>query len=178
MIVVVAWLASIGVASAQPGEAPGFAFRFDGGPSRIETAPNGRFEQEVYIVIETINDPLEPAERGAQGWSFSISGYESRILDVSLDGTVSASIDDDPPGLLDAGFSTSSVGDGDHNLNECEGRQGAVGAVVLSFIRPVTLPLDQIVPVARVTIGGRGPDEIGVPQAASLRFVDGCAGHG
>lgn len=89
---------------------------------------------------------------GAQGWSISISSEGCAITDVTTDGTVSADVDEG--GLRDGGFDATELTGNrtefcpdddptpppDNDTRPCEGNEGAVSAVVLSFQLPITLP--------------------------------------
>lgn len=157
----------------QGGDDPTFTFLLSPQPDVVDVAAAGEFRLEYDLSIRAENDPTQD---GAQGWSLSLTSDGVEVADITLDGTVAASIKDDPPGLLDGGFSIAEIGES--GFDACEGKIGAISAVVLSFVNPVTLPPEGEVVVARLGVVGRGPGTAGETRAASVYYVDGCGGIG
>ncbi|MEM7262427.1 MAG: dockerin type I repeat-containing protein, partial [Planctomycetota bacterium] len=100
------------------------------------------------------------------------------IADITVQGTVAADVNDDPPGLRNTGFEKSE-------LTEGEGNEGAVSAVVLSFTMPITLEATGDAVIARITLAGSvevpAADAVAVGDildAGRVAFVDGRQGSG
>ncbi len=116
---------------------------------------------------------------GVQGWSLSIALEGDAVLSkATTTGTVGASYEDDVPGLRRSGFERTEVVDPERDDGTgCGQGEGAVSAVVLSFIEPVTLA-----PTGTATVLGL---EVSVPDGSEgaslegvLRWQDGLAGAG
>jgi hypothetical protein len=164
-------------AAAQAGEPtpPQFAFSVCTCPSVIERTAGQPFTLDVELCLTqtTMGEP----NVGAQGWSLSVAADGVEITRITTQGTAAARFDADPPGLrrLES-FEKSEVARG--GIDECTDRSGAISAVTLSFIEPVTLPPESTVTVARITVEGDAPAEVGASLMASVVFVDGCGGSG
>ncbi len=79
---------------------------------------------------------LSTAVEGVQGWSLSVEYQgDCEIAGGTTDGTVGASVANNPPGLRDSGFEKTELAPPEKNA----GRTGVVSAVVLSFTEPVYL---------------------------------------
>jgi hypothetical protein len=147
-----------------------FAYRIDG-PSELalpelDVAVRG----EYVVAMVPLGEARESRFGGAQGWSLSVAAERCKIVTATVAGTAGASRFDDPPGLRTSGFEvTELAASGD--------LRGAVSAVVLSAVEPITLPIDRPSPVCRLTVeasvpaGGRD----GIPR---LAFIDGLRGSG
>jgi hypothetical protein len=135
------------------------------------------FDVPLEAPADEVEEGLASAgAAGAQGWSLSLGGVGVSVSSVTVAGTVAAEVSDDPPGFRDGGFEHSEVHSG--GIDDCEGLHGVVSAVVLSCVQPVTLPPLGDAVVARITVEGEGPSEVGMSAPASLLFVDGCGGSG
>ncbi|MHC4745403.1 MAG: LamG domain-containing protein, partial [Planctomycetota bacterium] len=90
----------------------------------------------------------------AQAWSISVTGENCTIVDATTQGTVGADIHDNPPGLRNTGYEATELTSGPDN-------EGAVSAVVLSFVLPVTLdpatgPHDLLKLTVEATVPAKG----------------------
>lgn len=112
---------------------------------------------------------LESGAPGAQSWGISITSRGCRFTSVTTRGTAGAEADDDSPGLRTTGFeSTQLLGPEYYDDPKIEG--GVVSAVVLSFLRPISLdPGDSPHDVLRITVEGSLPDGGGCREC-DLRF--------
>ena len=90
----------------------------------------------------------------------SIAADGLRIVRGTVQGTAAAAVTDDPPGLRDGGFEMTA-------LTVHEGIRGVVSAVVLSYQKPIELPVEGTHRVLRVDVQIDGRDETGL---AALRF--------
>jgi len=90
-------------------------------------------------------------EHGAQGWHINFDTRGTRLVDVTVEGTVAASVTDHPPGLRDEGFVNITF-----FTNEFppEFRQGVACSVVLSIKKSVTLPVEGTATVLALTLEG------------------------
>ncbi len=139
---------------------------------------------EVDVVLSTAENPSET--HGAQGWSISVASENVVIDAITTDGTVSAV--DTAGGLRNTGFekseTTMAAGDG----SECVGLNGAVSAVVLSFVADITLPPVGDAVIAKLTVSGGDfpvPEPLLVEEdpsvtvgSARVFFANGCQGLG
>jgi hypothetical protein len=134
------------------------------------------------VVIEAVGQMtpggLDAGQPGAQGWSISMSSVGWAITGVTTAATIAANFNDDPPGLRNTGFEVSELTTRARAGSGCEGRNGAVSAVVLSFIMPITLPPLDTVDIIRVTLEGECPAVQGEPVECCVEYVDGCQGSG
>jgi len=163
---------------AQSSMGPQFALSLSPCPSALEYGPGLEFEQTFDAVLTT-TDNVDSLD-GAQGWSISLSATNLEVVGITTRGTVAAKITDDPPGLMDDGFNKTELAtplDG-QDEHPCAEGNGAVSAVVLSFVKPVTLPPEGDALIARVTVKGLAPADVGSTTAVSLFYVDGCRGAG
>ncbi|MEM7233974.1 MAG: FG-GAP-like repeat-containing protein, partial [Planctomycetota bacterium] len=145
-------------------QARDFAFVLEG-PDQLGGAP-GTFAGGAYTA--SIETWIEGLDEGVQGWSMSV-GLEGpgAVVWATTDGTAGANVDQG--GLRYAGFESTQVVEGDGT--------GAISAVVLSYVRPNTLPMDERVPVLRLGVEWLMPD----PSAeidARVAFIDGLRGTG
>lgn len=159
-------LARVGLAQ------PSFDLSWDA-PALVEGAPGST------VAIEAVGRMTPGGElqgEGAQGWSISFSGDGCTITNATTAGTAGADVNDDPPGLRDTGFEVTQLTTDARPGSGCEGRDGGVSAVVLSFIMPITLPPDQPSDIVRASF------EATVPPAGcvvcDIEYVDGCRGGG
>lgn len=152
---------------------PDFTFSFSECGFRDLGPPGTQFDREFDIRIAAQNSP---DGSGARSWSMSIVCEGAEIVDITVARTFAASVDDDPPGLRSGGFERSELAT--RGIGLCEGKSGAVTAVVLSFGDPITLPPEGTARVARIGVEGTFPDEPGAVAEASLAFADGCIGSG
>jgi hypothetical protein len=150
------------------GQAVAFDFELSGACGQTFSGPEGA---SVGALLDCVLRPRSnPSGVGAQGWSMSMAADGARIADITTEGTVSAAVSDNPPGLRNNGFEKSELTVG-------PGNEGAVSSVVLSFTVPVTLP--PLVPsvVARIRVEGVAP-AIGACRTARVYYVDGLTGSG
>jgi hypothetical protein len=152
---------------------PTFLFSFQPCAPGLVAPPERSFSRTIDAVITTSDNP--DAEDGAQGWSMSVSAEAVELVDITTAGTLSAPVEEG--GLRDNGFEKSELAD--RGYGDCEGRtNNALSAVVLSFVRPVTLPPEGAARVARVTISAAAPAGIGQSVTARILYLDGCQGSG
>ncbi len=112
----------------------------------------------------------EDNEENVQGWSISLSANNLNIDSITTAGT-------DAEALFMGGFEkseTTPVEGGGPSRDECEGRNGAVSAVVLSFTMPIVLPSGDS-SIASLEVSGIIPDGEG---EASIAPANGCRGSG
>lgn len=122
------------------------------------------------------NDPNDPPNAGAQGWSLGIE-HNPAELTITNDtypttsGTVAGDVNDG--GIRSTGFEKTEIVDPARN----GGRAGLVSAVVLSFTMPIVLDAtqDQSILRARYVVaegaGGEG-------FSSEINFTDGLIGAG
>ncbi|MEM7263050.1 MAG: dockerin type I domain-containing protein [Planctomycetota bacterium] len=108
---------------------------------------------------------------GAQGWSISVKNNGAELNEVTVQGTVAADVNDDPPGIRNTGFEVTEKVDPARN----EGQQGFVSALVLSFIMPITLPTNQVDTIAIATYTATVGD---AESTVELKFESGLVGSG
>ena len=117
---------------------------------------------------------------GAQGWSISLAAEGGTITGITTDGTAAAMEADG--GLRGGGFekseTTSESGVATGGNNDCEGLNGAVSAIVLSFESPVTLDAEGSAVIARIDVEAAAPDSHGDCNGVEVFFADGCRGAG
>jgi hypothetical protein len=77
-------------------------------------------------------------DTGVQGWSLSVAVSVGAIVNVTTDGTAAA--DHPMGGLRNTGFEVSELTTMSEGGSQCDGLNGAVSAVVLSFVMNITLP--------------------------------------
>jgi hypothetical protein len=95
-----------------------------------------------------------------------------RVVAATTDGTAGAEA---PEGVRRNGFEKTAITQSAAPGSECDGRSGAVSAVVLSFSDPVTLdPGDSPHDIIRVVVAGETPPQPGDCTDGSIAFVDGC----
>jgi hypothetical protein len=179
------WLAALLLVVRAPSACPAddepiFELSFDG-PRTVAASPGTVFQREFLALLTTRDNP-DP-NRGAQGWSISLTSDGVDIVNITTKGTIAATTEDDPPGLRDPehSFELSELGQSLHTSGPCEGRVGAVGAVVLDMNQspqPVTLPAEGTVTIARLIVQGTAPASPGQVSTAAIYFLDGCAGSG
>jgi len=136
-------------------------------------------------LTEAGNDTVD----GAQGWSISVSSDGVAITSITTDGTVAADVNDDPPGLRNTGFGVSETTTAFREGGECAG-DGAVSAIVLSFVMNITLPVNESSNIAKIETAGSADApavelteetvdcERVTAEVASISFVQGCQGAG
>lgn len=98
---------------------------------------------------------------GAQGWSMSLTAENAAIVSITTAGT-------DVDALFSGGFNKTETTSG-------VGNEGAVSAIVLSFVEERNLPTDRASTLAKIDVKATIPDPAG---AATLRYVDGRRGSG
>lgn len=155
----------VGTASAQPT----FDLAVAGGGDVVGGA--GVQSIELTCTMEQGGD----AEGGAQGWSISLTGDGcAAITAITTDGTLAADVSQG--GIRNTGFEKSEVTNGAGAGSDCEGLNGAISAVVLSFTMPITLPSDSVNDIAQlavdVTISEDGDN------TGTVSYTNGCQGVG
>ena len=111
----------------------------------------------------------EPTDAvGAQGWSISVTADEATITAISLDDT-------DTLALFSGGFKVSQTTEASRAGSACEGKLGAVSAIVLSYTEPITLDPAKVSTIAKLSVETTIPAGSGT---AVLRYADGCQGKG
>ncbi|MCC7483294.1 MAG: hypothetical protein IT541_17410, partial [Hyphomicrobiales bacterium] len=116
-------------------------------------------------------DPADPVHTGfgAQGWSISMSAEGAAISAITTAGTAT-------PEYYSGGFNKTQITTAAGAGTPCEGKNGAVSAIVLSFTDGNVLPLNQSYQVAQITVDGFTiPTGTGT---ARLVYVSGCQGAG
>ena len=134
------------------------------GPSRVDAITGSPSATPVYAQLH-----LLPGADPVQGWSVSISS-SCEVALATVEGTVGADVNDDPPGQRNVGFErTEIVAPG-----QMEG-YGAVSTVVLSFAMPITLdPTEAPYRILRLdTIAEPEPEPDGSCSECALSYSDG-----
>lgn len=150
-------------------QSPSFALSFDA-PAFQEGPAGTSVAYEAVGKLTTSG--LASADPGAQGWSLSMAAEGGSIVSVTTAGTDAAVI-------FDSGFNKTQLTTG-------AGNEGAVSAVVLSLLNPVTLPPMGSASIIRLTVEATAPeplvDPAGDPSCEPLlsrvSFVDGRTGSG
>ena len=128
-------------------------------------------------VLTTSNNP---GDAGAQGWSISVAAEGGTITGITTDGTVGADVAQG--GLRSVGFekteTTERSGVTPGGANDCDGLRGAVSAVVLSFVNPVTLEAEGSAVIAKVDVAAEIPGVPGDCSEVNVFYGDGCRGAG
>jgi len=131
---------------------------------------------DVGCVLSTSNNDLD---EGAQGWSISVAAEGAVINSITTDGTVGADVAQG--GMRSVGFekseTTTRSGVTPGGGNGCEGLDGAVSAVVLSFVNPITLDANGSETVAIISVSSNFPG-VGESSDINVFFADGCRGAG
>lgn len=118
------------------------------------TTLGGPAEAEEYYLCTLKH---EGGGKGVPGWSLSMTAEGASLLAIDLVGTTTEQ-------LFAGGFEKSEVTTG-------AGNEGAVSAIILSFMTDVTLPVDASSSLARIRVrGGPGP--------FTLKYIDGRRGVG
>ena len=146
---------------------------FGGCSDQVSGEPGENYSSTIDCTLTASNNEFGV---GAQGWSVSIAAEGTTISSITTDGTAGADVADG--GLRSVGFeksqTTSEAGAG----SACEGFNGAVSAVVLSFTMPVTLRAEGTSVIAKIDVGGRLPADAGSCSAGSVFYANGCQGAG
>ncbi|HLU49185.1 MAG TPA: hypothetical protein VK116_13910 [Planctomycetota bacterium] len=160
------------LALADDVEPPAFSFRFEPASLRFEGPPGATHQMEALLILSTGESALG---LGAQAWTMSIVADGVELTSISLDGTVAASFDDDPPGLRQkTGFARAELR---YTAPECDEFPHATTTVALSLANPrVTLPPDGDAIVGQIELHGAFPEELGATRTATLSFSDACIG--
>jgi len=142
-------------------------------PERVDVAPGGTARFEAVGVLTTSG--LEAGSPGAQGWAVSLVADDCALVGITTDFTASADVS--AGGLRDTGFAVAELTNRSGPGTPCDGRAGAVSAVVLSFVMPITLPAVGPADIFRVEVEA-SDDPTGVRCACSLAYANGCQGSG
>ena len=154
------------------GQDTSFGFGGDACGGRVRADPGSTVTSTIDCVLTTENNP---SDRGVQGWSLSIAGDGLLITDITVEGTAGAQ--GNQGGFVKSETTDRSGIPGGGAANDCEGKLGAVSAVVLSFVSPVTLAANGSETVAIITTEGTAP-AAGEESTGSVAYADGCRGVG
>ncbi|MBI4602778.1 MAG: hypothetical protein HY721_12545 [Planctomycetes bacterium] len=149
-----------GVVSAQSTFSLGFS-----GPT-LHSGNAGQAWSGDYnaTLTSALADLVQP---GAQGWSLSMSADNAEITAIAFEGS-------EAEGSFSGGFKKTELTTTAKAGSGCEGKNGAVSAIVLSFTEDRRLGAGAI-GIAKITAGGTIPAGGG---SARLLYVDGCRGAG
>ena len=143
----------------------------------VEGAAGDPIGGDFGCVLSTENNGLD---EGAQGWSISVAAEGAVINSITTDGTVGADVAQG--GMRSVGFEKSETtirsGVTPGGGNGCEGLDGAVSAVVLSFVNPITLDPNGSETIAIINVSANFPGAEGESSTATILFADGCRGAG
>jgi hypothetical protein len=118
------------------------------------------------------------ARGGAQGWTISLTADNASITAI----TTGIGEAGDPLTKADefynGGFNQTQVTTDAAPGSACEGKNGAVSAVVLSFTSGATLEADTKSSIAILSVEATIPALADSPDTATLAYVDGCRGLG
>ena len=148
------------------------SFAGDACGSRVRGDAGSTVTAAIDCVLSTSNNA---GDTGAQGWSISIAGDGLLITDITVDGT--AGEQGRQGGFVKSETTDRSGVPGGGAGNDCDGKLGAVSAVVLSFVAPVTLDPNGSATIAVITVEGTVPGA-GEESTGSVAFADGCRGVG
>jgi hypothetical protein len=111
---------------------PDFDLRIESDGSKLAAGPaRAKLRFEARVILTTTPPAESEAPEGASAWTLSIAGLSgARILDATTAGTAAAPV---PEGFLDMGFELTELTSGPDN-------EGVISAVILSLVRPATLP--------------------------------------
>lgn len=142
------------------------------------TGPAGADQVTTLDCVLTTSN--NPGDDGAQGWSISVAAEGGTITSITTDGTVGAEVANG--GLRGIGFEKSETTDASGAVgggtNECEGLNGAISAVVLSFVESITLEPEGEAVIARIDIAATAPQNPCAPSSVRVFYADGCRGAG
>lgn len=140
----------------EPVRQPAFAYGF-AGCSDLVGVPASGYRASIDCVLETSGNS---SDIGAESWSFCVESRGAVIRAISIEGT-------DAEELMDNGFEVHEV------VND---GTGAIGAVILSYRNPGTLPPLGEASVASITLEGIIP--AAEDETVSVSYVDGLRGSG
>ena len=139
---------------------PDFDLRADC-KSAVLGTPGESASFDAEVVLATSDNPGGEERVGAQGWSLSVVATGAgRITEATTQNTVGAEVDDG--GLRSSGFETTHItsncdpADPD-DRRPCENNEGAVSAVILSFFKSITLPVEGEEVVLRLRVEAETP---------------------
>jgi hypothetical protein len=112
------------------------------GPAETRGSAGGSGSLDVQI--ELLVNELDP---GPDAWSIGVGTEGCQIVAATTVGTVAADGFETQPGLRDTGFAHTEVTEGG----------GAVSAVVLSWLRPIRLPVGEAAAILALTVEGQLP---------------------
>jgi len=162
-----------------PAGAQDFSYLLDGVPDEIAGAPSSTRDFRVGLVLQSSNIP--DGTPGPQGWSLGVRNRGVRINGITVAGTVAADVNAKPPGRRSTGFEVSQLVDParEPTSGALAGLgpqgEGAVSAIVLSFIMPITLDPNSRDTIAFVDYTATVGD---VESSATIAFVSGLQGLG
>ncbi len=149
-----------------------FGFGGDACGGRVRADPGSTVTSTIDCTLTTSNNP---SDTGVQGWSLSIAGDGLLITAITVEGTAGAQ--GNQGGFVKSETTDRSGIPGGGASNDCDGKLGAVSAVVLSFVSPVTLAANGTETVAIITTEGTAP-AAGTESSGSVAYADGCRGVG
>ena len=145
-----------------------FLLGFDG-VSSLGGNPGATVSTRVDVTLRHNNPEGRPQ---ASGWTFSVVADNATIVDITTFDTVSCERTVCPGvGLEEAGFNETELSLANRGAGDCEGRAGALGAVILSLFDEVTLPSDVTHVIARMRVEAQIP--VAGEGTAILRYVSG-----
>ena len=161
--------------ASRAGAQPTYSLSIDG-PSSFEGAPGASVDiggAYDLNLAEAGND----SENGAQGWSISLSSDGVTITSITTEGTVAADVSEG--GIRNTGFEVSETTTAFRAGDECAG-DGAVSAVVLSFVMNITLAVNESSNIARIETAGTATVSAAreTVDVATIAFAQGCQGSG
>ena len=146
-----------------------FTLGFDG-PDSIEGDAGATVTDGYFLTLGH-----EGEGPGAQGWSYGVVANGGTITQIQTGLRDGDTITTDAGTLFDGGFQQTELASADGSEGDCEGKDGAISAFVLSLLNPVEMPINETRTIAWVEIETSIPSGGG---AASLTFVSGCRGSG
>ena len=168
-------LCLVGTAGLQAQE---FTYGFDGVPADGILGPGGS-THDVEIGLTITSAGIADGDPGPQGWSLGVRNSNMDIQSVTTDGTVAADVS--AGGLRNTGFEVFEIVNPDlvpasgPLANGPQG-QGAVQAIVLSFVMNITLPANETAVVGKISYTCTIPAADCV--TAGVEFANGLQGAG
>ncbi len=142
-----------------PPDREGFTLSFEG-PREVTVGGDACTARTTYFGTLGQAGPGS----GAQGWSIGFLANDGDIVSVTTSGTAAAPVEEG--GFRIGGFEKTELTSG-------PGNEGAISAVVLSFIQPVVLPTNATFQIVRFDV--EFPVSAGT---TTLEYVDGLQGSG
>jgi hypothetical protein len=151
---------------APPPSLANFGLGFDGTAAVFGT---GDVSFDVFATLTTADDALP---EGPEGWAISLTAEGATIQGITVDGVhVSTTRGDED--LKDSGLVIAELA----SQSDGSGRQGAVSAILLPYLKKNGLLPMGTQPIARITLKATVPSS-GDPLPITLRYEDGFQGGG